>query len=102
MVTSPKLYPSMTHTIHAGSQQEGMHLIASDAKSAYIWRHDGPIYNISRRFARHHNTRDAGNRPSYPYSPFDSFSLGSQLEPWPLERAGKAHLAIAPNRQRPG
>src|SRR5271165_1479556 len=63
-------------------------------------RHHDPIPHTPRGAARHHRTRHTGHQPANSCGAGDPLFMGPQLEPWPFERARKAHLAVAPHRQR--
>jgi hypothetical protein len=61
-----------------------------------------PILRTSLLAAFHHRTCHSRYRPPDSGDTVHPLSVGPQVEPWPFERARKAHLAIASHRQRHG
>jgi len=61
-----------------------------------------PIAHCTRLAVLQHRSRHTGHRPAYYRGVVHRFLWGPQLEPWPFERTRKAHLAVAPHRQRNG
>jgi hypothetical protein len=61
-----------------------------------------PILHTTRLDAPYHRTCHSGRRTAHSVGPIHPLSVGPQVEPWPFKRARKAHLAIAPHRQRHG
>jgi hypothetical protein len=61
-----------------------------------------PISHTPRLIAVHHRVRHIGRRPAGPLRFVHPLPLGPPLEPRPFERTRKAHLAVAPHRQRHG
>src|SRR4029077_16958410 len=65
-----------------------------------IWGKYDPIAHTSRPVARHRRARHTRHRPTYSRCVVDPLSVGPQIAPWPFERTRKAHLAVAPHRDR--
>ena len=60
------------------------------------------IPHVSRLPAPHHRTGHTGDRAAHFAGVGHPLSVGPQLEPRSLKRTRKAHLAVAPYRQRVG
>src|SRR5437870_8058046 len=77
-------------------------LLYPACRSLHLEAANDPILHCPRLAVLQHRSRHTGHRPAYSRGVVDPLSVGPQIAPWPFERTRKAHLAVAPHRQRNG